>query len=268
MALYSDMNGFPESGFPVLADMEDRLCLNTLHYYPIKHLGFKLDVLGNNRLLGALVLGGSLTGVTSIAMAGALTGATTIDASGTVTLSSAAAPLNITGASAVVNITGADSVLNMPGINSSVGTDLFNVAKGFFKNLKIKNRPECGAEDAVALVSDLVKFTFDPPQEFEFADVVAGTAKDYTLIIKAKYAFRILSVCLETDNGTLTGVAVKINSTAVTSLSSITVDTAVDETDATGANIAVPGDRVYLSVAATYTGTPTLIRGSLITRRL
>lgn len=108
----------------------------------------------------------------------------------------------------------------------------------------------------------------DPPQEFEFADVVAGTAKDYTLIIKAKFRFIILGVCLETNNGTLTGVAVKINSTAVTSLSSITVDTAVDETDATGANIVEIGDRVYLSVSTGYTGTPTLIRGSLFTIRL
>ena len=73
--------------------------------------------------------------------------------------------------------------------------------------------------------------------------------------------------CLETDNGTLTGVAVKIGATAVTSLSSITVDTTVDETASTGAKTVVAGNRVYLVVAATYTGTPTLIRGKLKTLR-
>lgn len=98
---------------------------------------------------------------------------------------------------------------------------------------------------------------------FEFADVVAGTAKDYTLDISASFGYTIESACLETDNGTLTGVAVKIGSTAVTSLSSVTVDTAVDETASTGANTVVAGNRVWLSVGTGYTGTPTLIRGKL-----
>lgn len=102
---------------------------------------------------------------------------------------------------------------------------------------------------------------------FEFADVVAGTAKDYTLDIKASYGYTIESACLETDNGTLTGVTVKINSTAVTSLSSLTVDTAVDETSSTGAKTVVAGDRVWLNVSTGYTGTPTLIRGKLKIKR-
>lgn len=102
---------------------------------------------------------------------------------------------------------------------------------------------------------------------FEFCDVVAGTAKTYTLDIKASFGYTIEAACLETDNGTLTGVAVKIGATAVTSLSSITVDTTVDETASTGAKTVVAGNRVYLVVAATYTGTPTLIRGKLKTLR-
>jgi hypothetical protein len=102
---------------------------------------------------------------------------------------------------------------------------------------------------------------------FEFADVVAGTAKDYTLDIKASFPYDILSACLETDDGTLTGVAVKIGSTAVTSLSSVTVDTAVDETSATGANSVATGDRVSLSVSTGYSGAPTLIRGKLKIKR-
>lgn len=98
---------------------------------------------------------------------------------------------------------------------------------------------------------------------FEFADITAGTAQTYTLDIKASFRYTIESACLETDNGTLTGVAIKINSTAVTSLSSLTVDTSVDETASTGAKTVVADDRVYLVTSTGYTGTPTLIRGKL-----
>ena len=59
MPIYSDMNGFPESGFPILSDVSDRLCLNTLYANPVKELNLILDIIGNNRLLGALILGGA-----------------------------------------------------------------------------------------------------------------------------------------------------------------------------------------------------------------
>jgi len=140
MALYSDMNGFPESGFPVLADMEDRITLNTLYYNPIRHLGYKLDVVGNNRLLGALVLGGGLSGVTTISMAGALSGATTIAASGNVTLSGGN----------LVMTTG-----NVLMASGEIGSVLGKIKKAWLTNLHIQNRPTCGNEDEVALVSDL-----------------------------------------------------------------------------------------------------------------
>lgn len=54
-----------------------------------------MDVVGNNRLLGNLVIGGTLTGVSSLTMAGALSGVTTLGASSTVTLSSDTAPNTI-----------------------------------------------------------------------------------------------------------------------------------------------------------------------------
>ena len=44
MAAYSDINGFPEAGFPVLSDVSDRVCLNTLYWNPLKEAGFILDV--------------------------------------------------------------------------------------------------------------------------------------------------------------------------------------------------------------------------------
>ena len=102
---------------------------------------------------------------------------------------------------------------------------------------------------------------------FEFADVVAGTAKTYVLDIKASYAYLITSACLETDNGTLTGVFVAINGISPLGLSSVTVDTIVDETAAGGGQTVNPGDRVTISTSTGYTGTPTLLRGKLKTVR-
>jgi uncharacterized protein (TIGR02145 family) len=102
---------------------------------------------------------------------------------------------------------------------------------------------------------------------FEFADIVYGLAQTYTLDIKASYGYTITSASLETDSGTLTGIAVKIGSTSVTSLSNVTADSAVDETTATGANTVVAGDRVYIVTSTGYSGAPTVLRGKLkITR--
>jgi hypothetical protein len=113
-------------------------------------------------------------------------------------------------------------------------------------------------QGAVGLVDDI---------NFEFADIVYGVSQTYTLDIKASYGYTITSAVLETDTGTLTGIAVKINTTAVTSLSSVTADSGADETNATGANTVVAGDRVYIITAITYTGAPTVLRGKLkITR--
>ena len=95
MAVYSDINGFPEAGFPVLSDVSDRVCLNTLYWNPLKEAGLILDVVGNNRLAGNLSLAGMLSGVTSITMNGALSGVSTISASGTATLTSSN-PLSLT----------------------------------------------------------------------------------------------------------------------------------------------------------------------------
>ena len=67
---------------------------------------------------------------------------------------------------------------------------------------------------------------------------------------------------MQVDSGTLT-VAIKIGSTSVTGLSSVAVDTDIDQTSATGANTVTAGDKVILAVSSTYTGAPTLIRGKL-----
>ena len=150
MPIYSDMNGFPESGFPILSDVSDRLCLNTLYANPVKELNLILDIIGNNRLLGALILGGALSGVTSLTMGGALAGVTSLSASGTATLTS----------DAPIVLNGQNAVLNMPGLNSALGTILTRINKAWLNNLDVKNRPTVG-EDIVALISDLIPYLKD-----------------------------------------------------------------------------------------------------------
>jgi hypothetical protein len=102
--------------------------------------------------------------------------------------------------------------------------------------------------------------------EWDYRDIVAGTAADYDLDLKALVPYTIDSAVMRVDTGTLT-VAIKIGSTAVTGLSAVAVDTDIDETAATGANTVAAGDKVMLSVSSTYTGAPTMIRGKInITR--
>ena len=150
MPIYSDMNGFPESGFPILSDVSDRLCLNTLYANPVKQLNLILDIIGNNRLLGALILGGALSGVTSLTMGGALAGVTSLSASGTATLTS----------DVPIVLSNQNAVLNMPGLNSALGTILTRINKAWLNNLDVKNRPTVG-EDIVALISDLIPYLKD-----------------------------------------------------------------------------------------------------------
>lgn len=147
MAVYSDINGFPESGFPVLSDVSDRVCLNTLYWNPLKEAGFILDVVGNNRLAGNLSLAGMLSGVTSITMNGALSGVSTITANGTATLTSSN-PLSLTDVNANIR---------MPGLNSSIGSILERVYKGYFKNLDVANTLTVNGND-VALIGDIKRY--------------------------------------------------------------------------------------------------------------
>lgn len=174
MAAYTDINGFPEAGFPVLSDISDRVCLNTLYTYPLKEAGFILDIVGNNRLLGAITLGGAMTGVTSIAMAGALSGATTIGASGTVTLSSATAPLTLSGATALLSMTGENAVFNMTGRNASIGTILSRIRRAYLIDLEVYNTPTVNGEP-VALIQNLIQYAV--PYTNAYYDVNLGAKK-------------------------------------------------------------------------------------------
>lgn len=144
MAVWSDMNGFPEGGFPVLANDNDMICLNQLYLNPLKLNQYIIDVLGNNRLAGALVIAGALTGVTSLTMNGALSGVSTISASGLTTLSS----------DTPILLSGQNATLRMSGLNSSIGSILEKIKNMFVKKIITDERPVVG-EDVVALVSDI-----------------------------------------------------------------------------------------------------------------
>ena len=99
--------------------------------------------------------------------------------------------------------------------------------------------------------------------DFEFVDFTAGTAKTYTLDLKAQKAYTIAGVVLETDTGTLT-INVKIGTTAVTGLDTLSATNTLTETTATANNSVAVGNRVYFEITSTYTGSPKVIRGKLL----
>lgn len=148
MAVWSDMNGFPESGFPVLANANDMITLGQLYLEPLRMNNYMIDILGNNRLAGALVIAGALSGVSSLSMAGPLSGVTTLAANNNVTLSHATAPLTLSGA---------DANINMTGFNSSIGSMLNKIKRVFIQKLFLGERPIVN-DDEVALVSDFQRW--------------------------------------------------------------------------------------------------------------
>jgi hypothetical protein len=103
---------------------------------------------------------------------------------------------------------------------------------------------------------------YDHVIEFGFAD--ADTVSSYDLDISAEFAYTIKHAWLRTDADTLTGVNVKINSTAVTGLDSISVTATAAKSTATAANSVVIGDLVTLNITP---GTPTYIGGHLYIER-
>jgi hypothetical protein len=179
MPLYSDMNGFPEVGFPILGDVGDRLCLNTLYWSPLKPSGYVIDMVGASRLGTVLITAaGAVSGITTLGIGGALSGATTIAANNTVTLSSATAPLTLSGANAVLSITGLSAVLSMTGLNASIGTFLSRIRRAWFTDLDVTNTPTVLGEP-VALIKDIQQVL--KANTITLGGGTAGT--DYTLTI-------------------------------------------------------------------------------------
>ena len=86
--------------------------------------------------------------------------------------------------------------------------------------------------------------TFDMTKEFP------GSAETFYLLMVASFAFTILSATYKTTAGTCT-VAVKINSTNVTSLSALSLTSSeTGPTAATGANSVALGDDVVIAVTS------------------
>lgn len=107
----------------------------------------------------------------------------------------------------------------------------------------------------------------ESPLVAEYQDFIAGTAKDYILLLSAIYPFTIDSFWAEVDDGTI-DVSLKIGSTTITGINGVTADTTASQIDATDLNSVAIGDRVIFSISATYTGTPTLIRIQIKTTRV
>jgi hypothetical protein len=98
--------------------------------------------------------------------------------------------------------------------------------------------------------------------EFGFCD--AADVSSWDLDINAEYAYTIVHAWLRTDTGTLTGVNVKINATAVTGINSCTVTGTKAQFTATSANTVTAGDTVTLNITP---GTPEYIGGHLLIQR-
>ena len=104
-------------------------------------------------------------------------------------------------------------------------------------------------------------------QSFEYRDIIAGTVCSYCLLLDSPVPFNLLAIVLECDNGTLTEVAIKINTTAITGMSSIIIDTAKDMTTASGANAVAVHDAINLIIGTGHTGAPTAIKGLITYQR-
>lgn len=104
---------------------------------------------------------------------------------------------------------------------------------------------------------------FDLP--FEFC-VAAGVAQTFVIDLYAVYPYTINSLIAESD-GALTGVAVKIDGTNVTGLSSVSIST-LAETNASGSNTVALTKRVTIITSTGYSGTPTYLRGKIKITRL
>jgi hypothetical protein len=99
------------------------------------------------------------------------------------------------------------------------------------------------------LNNDAIQYLDDAVGRVQCSGTIAYPEdKDYILILKSRWAGTIKSAVFKTDAGTLTA-AVKIDTTAVTSLSAIAVTTSESDTASTGANSMVAGNDLRLTLS-------------------
>jgi hypothetical protein len=103
--------------------------------------------------------------------------------------------------------------------------------------------------------------------EFGFKDFLAGTAQSWDMDINCEFPYTIKHIWLRTDSGTLTGVKVKINNTAITGLDNISVTATKGKSIGTALNYVAADDTVTLNITIGYTGAPAYIGGHIYIER-
>jgi len=94
---------------------------------------------------------------------------------------------------------------------------------------------------------------------FEYRDLADGNLT-YILDVKASFQYVIQAGVFVVDTGTLAGIIVKINGTAVTGLNGVDADNTIQEFTATAANAVAVGNIVTLHITgAKSSGTTTLV---------
>ena len=84
---------------------------------------------------------------------------------------------------------------------------------------------------------------------FQISGLLPPTADDYKVLLKSLYAFTVNSATVKTTAGTCT-LNFKINSTSITSLSSVSATSSETETNATAANSVAVGDDLVITLSS------------------
>ena len=137
-----------------------------------------------------------------------------------------------------------------------IGQVRLSLGWGTTRGLKV----EIDVGDVIGNYAGSDPFSFD--KDFEWC-VFAGQQETFKLDFSAGYAYTIARVKLESD-GTLNGVAVRINGQEVPGLESMTAGTAPSTYFATDENQVLENDVVTIHTTAQYSGVPSLLRVKLI----
>jgi len=105
-------------------------------------------------------------------------------------------------------------------------------------------------------------------QKFTFKDVEAGGIQWWDIDLNVSWLYIVVGAWLETDNGTLDGVDIRINGTAIAGIESVSITTTKTFFPATTDNVPTLDDRIKIFTSASYTGMPTTITGKIVIQRV
>lgn len=100
-------------------------------------------------------------------------------------------------------------------------------------------------------------------REWGFADIEAGSVQVYDIDVSVSWAYTITKLILVTNTGELTSVTLFINGIAITGCSNRKATTTRTTFIPSANNIVSVGDRVTITVGATFTGAPTYLGGKI-----